>query len=232
MHPSDQMLNEYVDHVLSDPARAEVEHHLETCAECVQLMADLRDVCRQAAELEPMQPPERTWNQIKAALQEPSHAAEADVRGEILVHAPGDIRSRPRSWSLLAGVAAAVLLLTTGIGMRFFMRQSLTSPASMPVSNTRELAESVEAELREAEQHYQKAIDGLEQITTATTDALDPETAAALLKDIALVDRAISESRAALKADPENVLARQSLLEGLKTKVTLLQDTVALINEL
>ncbi len=93
-------------------------------------------------------------------------------------------------------------------------------------------AQAIEAELLQAEQHYQKAITGLERIASAEKGSLDPQTASTLEKNLAVVDQAISESRAALKAQPGNEPAQQSLLENFKTKVALLQDTVSLINEM
>jgi len=62
--------------------------------------------------------------------------------------------------------------------------------------------------------------------------AADPRTAATLQKNLAVIDQAISESRAAVRAQPANEPAQQSLIEGFKTKIGLLQDTVALINEM
>ena len=47
-----------------------------------------------------------------------------------------------------------------------------------------------------------------------------------------MIDQAITESRAALQAQPNSEPAQQSLLESFKTKIALLQDTVALINEM
>ena len=46
------------------------------------------------------------------------------------------------------------------------------------------------------------------------------------------IDQAINESRAAVRTQPDNEPAQQSLLESFKTKIGLLQDTVALINEM
>ena len=60
----------------------------------------------------------------------------------------------------------------------------------------------------------------------------DPKTAATLQKNLAVIDQAISESRAAMRSQPTNQPAQQSLVENFKTKIALLQDTVALINEM
>jgi len=56
-------------------------------------------------------------------------------------------------------------------------------------------------------------------------DGLDPQTSDALQNNLAAIDAAIGESRAALVAEPQSEVAQQSLLEGLKTKVALLQTT-------
>jgi hypothetical protein len=139
------------------------------------------------------------------------------------------------SWSWLA--VAAALLLATFIG---FKVARLSRPAASPAPAASSVAESadaasaqsVEAELLQAEQHYQKAIAGLEQIANAEKGALDPQTASTLEKNLSVIDQAISESRAALRAQPASEPAQASLLESFKSKIALLQDTVALINEM
>jgi hypothetical protein len=94
------------------------------------------------------------------------------------------------------------------------------------------LAQTVESELRIAEEHYDKAIAGLEQIARAEGQSLDPQVAAVLQKNLAIIDQAIGESRAALRSAPNSPQAQQSLFEALRNKVNLLQDTIALINEM
>ena len=127
---------------------------------------------------------------------------------------------RPSSWRRPSGCAS----------VRW--RRSRPRRAAADASDSRATAQSVAAELQQAEQHYQKAISGLEQIANAEQGTLDPQTAATLQKNLAVVDQAISESRAALKTEPTSEPAQQSLLDSFKTKIALLQDTVALINEM
>ena len=86
--------------------------------------------------------------------------------------------------------------------------------------------------VRHAEGEYIQAISGLEAITSTAADTLDPETADVLKANLTVIDQAIGESRAALKTEPESQLAITSLFEALRSKVALLQDMVALINEM
>ncbi|HSC26583.1 MAG TPA: hypothetical protein VLD67_04875, partial [Vicinamibacterales bacterium] len=92
--------------------------------------------------------------------------------------------------------------------------------------------ESVAAEFKLAEQHYQNAIAKLEEATRGDQTAIEPEVAAILQKNLQMIDQAIAESRAALNAEPQSLPARTSLFDALKRKVVLLQDTIALMNEM
>jgi hypothetical protein len=94
-----------------------------------------------------------------------------------------------------------------------------------------ELAEMVARELAAAESHYGKAIGGLEQIVAQNQGVLPEELAADLSRNLDLIDNAIHESRSAIAAKPQSPAAQQSLLQALRSKVTLLQNTILLINE-
>ena len=64
------------------------------------------------------------------------------------------------------------------------------------------------------------------------TNTVDPKTAAALQKNLLVMNEAINETRKALDADPQSAPARASLYEVLKQKIQFLQDTIALMNEM
>jgi hypothetical protein len=182
------------------------------------LVDDLREIARAAAALEPAVPPARVWTRI-----------EKEIRGDWAAGpAPGrrSVHAVAASWTWLA--AAAVLVLAIFIGVRFAPSMS-PGPGSAADAAA---AEAVEAELKLAEEHYQKAITGLERIASAENTAFDANTAATLQKNLAVINQAIDESRAAVRAEPASQQAQHSLIENFKTKLALLQDTVALINEL
>jgi hypothetical protein len=202
MHPDATELNEYVDGTATPAGRAATTAHLEECPECRTLVADLRELKERASSLGVVPPPARVWSRIESALESSAPA-----------------RSRTRWWVGLA--AAAVLAIAVGVGV-FVSRRPPAPP------NT---AAAVESELAQAEAHYENAIKGLEQIATSGEAALDPATAATLQRNLAVVDQAIAESRAAVRAQPTSEPAQASLLENIKAKLAFLEDTVALINE-
>jgi anti-sigma factor ChrR (cupin superfamily) len=237
MHPSDDLLNAYADGSIEPADRAGLDAHLASCPICRQTVDDLREIVRASGTLEPRDPPARAWSRIERAIRLEREAQASTERGQNASAAPTHVRPRGlRSASSLAWLAAAAaFLVATFVGLRY-------SPSSGEVSRTSAAADrgpaaagdsvEVEAELREAETHYENAIKGLEQIANAEQNALDPNTAATLQKNLAVIDQAISESRAAVRSQPASEPAQQSLIENFKTKIALLQDTVALINEM
>jgi hypothetical protein len=223
MHPTDLEITDYVDDSQSTADRAAVDQHLEGCAACRALVADFLDLRRTAAALGAMEPPSRTWSRIAAVIS--SADTEPSAIRSVIRPTTGAHRS-PTAW--LAAAAALVLAATGGLWTIRASRHPVETGPGTEASST----QPIEAELAQAEQHYQKAITGLEKIANAEKGALDPMTAATLRKNLGVVDQAIDESRAALHTQPNSDPARESLLESFRAKVDLLQNTIALINEM
>jgi anti-sigma factor RsiW len=245
MHPNEIAINDYVDGTLDPAERTEVERHLQACAECRALVDDFSEIRRTAASLDPREPPVRGWARIDRVLRLTQDEPIASRPAIQLATPQRSPQTRLRSSYLAWIAAAAILVLAAGATLRnvsFFGpgtpgagSSSTTSTGATGAANTAgggDAAQAVEAELRQAEQHYEKAIKGLEQIAAAEQSALDPQTAATLQKNLAVIDMAINESRAALREQPASEPAQQSLLDNFKSKIDVLQDTVALINEM
>jgi len=209
-HPDSVTLNDYVDSALPSSERAAVDAHLAVCGDCRELVAGLRAVLTAVSRLTPPEPPAAAWTRIERSIR-------------------GAAASRAR-WTWLAAAAALLLATATGLKIAGVWPRPATPgiTALAPATD----AEAVQAELLQAEQHYQNAISGLERIANSEKGSLDPQTASTLEKNLAAVDQAINESRAALKVEPDSEPAQQSLLDNFKSKMALLQDTVALISEM
>jgi hypothetical protein len=214
------LIDDYVDDALPAEDRAAVEQHLAACAVCRTLAEDFRAIRLAAADLERHAPPARTWARISSAVQ--------------------DERERRRGWLRVGwqplAIAATLLLIVGGTSWVVWRQlgtadTSHSASAPSPTADP-ELVQSVELELKLAEEHYQKAIVGLEQITKAESGQLDPQIASVLQKNLDVIDQAITESRAALQTQPTSEVAQESLFEALRSKVSLLQSTVGLINEM
>jgi len=127
------------------------------------------------------------------------------------------------TWQTLA---ASLVTLTLVAGMTWtgsHLARSMPAPAETAAA---------EAEFGDAEAEFTTAIAGLESITKTEQSTLDMDTADVVQANLTVIDGAISESRAALVTEPDSQAAQQSLFEALRSKVELLQDIVALINEM
>jgi anti-sigma factor RsiW len=229
MHPNELTLNEYADEALTGAERANVERHVEQCSACRSVVDDLRAIASAARTLTPIAPPPSAWGRIAERIQE----SEAERPASSTSSAGAASGYHLRRWGWFA--AAAVLVLAAVVGLRVGPLAPHSAPPASALAATPSTsvdAQSVESELRQAEAHYDKAIKGLEQITSAGQGALDPKTAATLQKNLSVIDQAISESRAAVHSQPNSEPAQASLLDNFKMKIGLLQDTVSLINEM
>ena len=136
---------------------------------------------------------------------------------------------------LAAALVLVLLVIMAGGTWAVWQRVPRSAPASLASARAAAnatAAATAESEIDQAEEHYNRAIATLEQATQNDAGALDAQTTAVLQKNLGVIDSAIGESRQALHADPSNEVARQSLFDALRSKVALLEDTVALINEM
>jgi anti-sigma factor RsiW len=218
--------SDVIDGSLAPAWQAEVDAHLTGCARCRALVADLRLVRQTAATLGRSVPPPGAWSRVAARLEadpEFQRAGAARRQASGTATAPG--------WAWLA--AAAVLVAVVGGGL-WFMTRSLQPPvrSAEGEASPAALVESIESELQLAADHYEKAITALEQVARQSESPFDPELTATLRANLDLIDRAIDESRRALGSQPDNRVAQESLFEAFRRKIGLLQDTIALMNEM
>ncbi len=204
------LLSAYIDDSLSGHDRAGVEAHVHKCAVCRSFAEDLRRIRAAARSLEPMIPQARVWQQIAVATQSPPSAGW--FAGWL-------------AWRPLAAVAMTALIATSL--WRVGTLLGPTDGQGSRVAMTRPAAVVVDLEA-----DFTDAIARLEQVTNADRDVLDQDTAMALDDGLMVIDRAINESRAALQVEPQSESARESLYAALRRKVALLQESIALTNEI
>ncbi len=210
-----------------DPAKQRaLERHVEGCEACRALVADLRTIQAASFTLDRHEPPRHVLETLRIRI-----ANEATPKG------PGRLLAWPASRTAWAGwAAAAALLVATLVGVSPLVRQQppehSETQAQTSGETTADPVATVVTELEAAAGHYDKAIQELEQIAKSDGGALDPQLAGVLQKNLQVIDQAIGESRAALKAQPASADAQDSLFDAMRSKVALLQQTVELINEM
>jgi predicted anti-sigma-YlaC factor YlaD len=202
-----ELAGDAVDSTLSPAQEALLQEHCRGCEDCRELLNDLMKIRAVAATLEQRIPPPQLWSAIA------TKTIKATARRSV--------------WVPLAAAAALIMMVGTAALFDIGPLRRRNPAAESPT----ELARSAASELQQAEQHYVNAITTLEQLTVNKQDALDPVVADQIARSLAIIDRAIGDSRAALKTEPNSFVAQTSLLEALRMKVALLQETVSLISE-
>jgi predicted anti-sigma-YlaC factor YlaD len=205
--------------------RAEVEvrvrEHLGSCPACRGVLADLDRLRRATREIAPIAPPDHVWLQVAGNLRTttaPATAARHVARAPI--------------WQW-AGLAAALVLVTAALYL--LQRIETVAPAGPGQAENAAPAGSVEAvadELNLAAAHYERALAELEAMAKASGSPMDETVVSDVRVSLGAIDLAIAESRAALASNPLSEPARDSLFDALRRKITVLQTTVSLINEM
>jgi hypothetical protein len=208
-----EWLGDAVEGTLDAERQAQIDAHCRDCAACRELLNDLKEIHAAAATLDRHTPSPELWKAIAAKVDDPDVAASRFGRSRWV-----------SAWPQLAAAAALVMMMG---GAAWFVSGTNRSGSDGSASD---LVRNAASELQLAEQHYQNAITALELLTVARDSALDPSVAAEIAQSLKSIDRAIDDSRAALKSDPSSFVAQTSLLEALRMKVALLQETVSLMN--
>ena len=209
-----------------------LETHLATCAVCRAEVASARRLQAELRLLGAEGPSPRAWDRVAARLEaDPTFQRQASAA---LASAQAR-RSIDWRWAALAATLVVVIA-----GSLWLMRRSLgpapapavaTAPAAIESPSSDPMA-TIEGELDLAAKHYENAIAGLEKVAAESETPLDPTLMATVKENLDVIDQAIDDSRQALRADPQSQLAQESLFDAFRRKVALLQDTIALMNEM
>jgi hypothetical protein len=221
-----ERIQELVDGTLGAIRLSDLEQHLAQCPACRALKEDLERIRDAAAALPALSPPDGAWLQIAGRLRQEGRIAQAAPKPS----------GGARSYAWLA--IAATLVLAAGASIVVVFRSSPPAPSAvtspMPAGNPAAdpSVEAVQSEVEAAQEQFEKAITKMDDLRKANMNAIDPQTSEVIEKNLGIIDRAIAENRVAVKAEPTSVAARETLFEALRLKVSLLQDTISLINEM
>lgn len=217
-------LSEYVDGELDGEEAGQLERHLATCTECAALLHELRAVAARARALEDRPPARDLW----AGIAERIAATRSQGVGAAvpLVDLEAERRRRGLTFSVPQLLAAGIALLLAGAGTVWFALGG--APTGTPV--VEQPAAMVEgAPARFVSREYDLTVSQLERVLELYRGELDSTTIRIVEENLAIIDQAIAEARAALSADPANTYLNAHLAKAMRRKVQLLQRTVALV---
>lgn len=189
-----------LEHGPEGPTSPAARQHLEVCARCRSLMAELEAIqlAARALEQETPEPPEHLWTNLRSRLEE-----EGLIR-------PRRWYARLADWTYLvprpalAGVSF-VLLFAWAAGMGL-LRPAMVSYLPVP---------EVDAELS-AEMLAVRA-----QVNQISRVVRDPVVAASYRENLVIVENLIRQCEKAVREQPDNPLAREYLYSAWRQKAEL-----------
>lgn len=197
-----------LDEALEPREASELEEHLEACADCRAVLADLRRIAEGARGIETPPVPEDAWTGIRARLRDADAVTARPGRA---------FAARPRFAPALAALAlVAVAAGGVFVGLRLGRRPVLLTPEMKERATL--------AKLDEAERHYEMAIRSLGEALAGSRDRLSPEIAEMFARNLEVVDATIQACRQAVRNEPDDVRARDFLLAAYREKMALMGD--------
>jgi anti-sigma factor RsiW len=216
-------LSEYIDGELDTTERAALEEHLATCGHCYAALADLRDVVARAQSLTDREPTKDLWSGIRAGMTPALRVAT----GRQTVGPSG----RRLSLSVPQLLAASITLaLISGGGVWMALQPKAATPPPTPVADRPVTLPPRPTAVSWTSQTDQ-AVAELEAALTRNETRLDTSTVRVVRQSLAVIDRAITDARAALLRDPGNMYLNLHLADTMRRKAELLRRINALVVE-
>ena len=179
-HPSEELLNDYVDGLLTDDERLEVRRHLDSCPECNRTVAELQELIARARTLGEVEPARDLLPGIRPASAAPAAqgwqrwaaaAAMIGLIGLLAILRFGDGGEQKASIeNLLADFRVAeteYIRATEMLAAALEQRRDEIPPETLAVLD-RSLAE-IDAAIRQARQARDRDDDGIENNQVLTS---------------------------------------------------------------
>ena len=210
-HLTEEERQTLADGTIAADREAAVRAHLLVCAECADDVARLEQLTMRARHLEnPTSDLAELWPGIRSRIE----------NAKLVTLAPDSParRWRRRRPVLMTGGLVAVLVLAVWLGVRTRSAPDRAASAQA-IGDTSRSVVFVSDSVRAYEDEARILLDRLE----LTRSGLEPGAAAAIDKDLAVIDSAIAELQTAIARDPRNAALQQLLATSYRQKVEVLK---------
>ncbi len=201
-------LSDYLDGDLTGAEQAELETHLQGCAGCTALLADLRRVVARARALEDRPPTRDLWPGIAGRI--------------------GAARGPRRFTFSLPQLAAAGIALAALAGGAAWLAHPGDAPSVAATSSQGTPAVARVGQWTST-RGYDAAVADLQQVLRAGQGRLDTATVRVIEQNLATMDRAIADAQRAVAADSSNLYLNSHLAATMRRKLELLRQAAALV---
>lgn len=209
-------LSEYFDGELNESEQRELEAHLAGCDDCRVILSQLGLVVARAGSLSDREPVADLWPPVREAMN----------AGKVVSLETKRRPARRFSFSLsqLTAAAAALVLVSAG-GAWLAISQGAEDPAGQVTAapNNPAALPVTQAGGFDPRGRADSAIIELETILAEGSGRLDSSTVRILTENLALIDRAIGQARAALQTDPNSAYLNDHLARTMRKKIEVLR---------
>ena len=224
-------LSDYLTGDLSETERDSVEGHLSECGACRRVLEELRDVVARAGSLGGIEPPRDLWGGIAATIMAPAPTL-VDDDAKVIALPTADSGAgvdervgRPRLTFTVPQLAAAsiALVVTSALGT-WLASPGLGVQAAGPGGSSEIDGVSMVTQEVDLPEGLAEELSTLESVLTEARTTLDPNTVRVLERNLAVIERAIEDSRSALAQDPGNEFLSDHLTRVYERKIEYLRD--------
>ena len=244
----------YLEHEVDDAMRVAMERHSVTCDECGALLADLRKLRVDAANMPALKPSRDLWSGIAARIEAP--VLDIGTAGSAPFMAPRQWRKWGRGALIAASLVAAAgvgyvaagtrtgelgpQVANTPVDTQFRVDTLVLPPAvadnrALNTANPAPIAPAPAAQPSEVQivlakmtADYDREIARLRTLIEQRRNQLDPVTVGVIEKNLLVIDTAVEDCKKAIARDPASRFLIESLNQSLQTKVELMR-TAALL---
>ena len=222
----EEQLMAYLERDLDVRGQHWMRQHQLSCGRCRQLAHELESTTRAAATLPTMAPSHDLWPGIASRLEtsvlplyeNPGDSAFARISG------PG------RGGLLVRHLAiAATLLVTVSSAITWRLVRPTTEPTIVVATKRDSVVDLMTiVPVANADVTYEREIAALRAIVTERMSELDSTTVATLVRNLAIIDQAIADSREALEKAPGSRVLSGTLDRALRSKLSLMRRVALL----
>lgn len=219
----DASLADYTEDALDRGARAAMDAHTQTCDRCSLLLADLRDISQRARSLPVLAPSRDLWPDVAARTEAAVVSLDERAQSRSKRRTPAPV------W--LAAAAATIVAVSAGATYMATIRFAVsgdTSAANSTLNATPGVQLAANDLQQSVEVDYGREIDRLRAVLDERRGDVDSATVGIIERNLATIDSAIADSRAALARNPASQFLSRQLFSALGTKVELLRTAAFL----
>ena len=208
---ANKLISYYIDGLLKESKAHKLKRHMQKCMDCSNLFVEMKSLVGEARNLKKAQPSEEVWLSIK------HHMTANDRKAYSSQNEKREFLSFFRYHQRFAIVSSVLLAIIVFTFLFYYGLPPVKTESNDPTKYALH-------HFKEAEKHYQLAIDSLIRTMPDYKAKLSSDLSAVFKENLAIIDNSIRICQAAIKEHPDNKAANAILMTCYKKKIELLNE--------